>query len=197
MSDEECAERWAPWTPQEVAARLGDITVPWGIAAGWAIDLHLGRVSRPHEDIEITVPAARFGAIVEALPGFEWDVVGAHRYWSFPDAVDVMHQTWLRTAATGRWHLDVFREPHDGDTYICRRNPAIRLPYDEVYARSADGIPYVVPELVLLFKAKTTRPKDQTDFDTVLPTLDDRQRVRLHRWLAATHPDHPWLAALP
>jgi hypothetical protein len=40
------------------------------------------------------------------------------------------HQTWLRDAATGHYHLDVFREPHDGHSWICRRDHTIVLDYD-------------------------------------------------------------------
>lgn len=29
---------------------------------------------------------------------------------------------------TGNYLLDVFREPHDGDTWVCRRDQTIRLP---------------------------------------------------------------------
>ena len=50
--------------------------------------------------------------------------------------------------------------------------------YPEIIAVSGDGIPYLVPELVLLFKARHTRAKDQTDFDGVLPLLAaDRRTV--------------------
>ncbi|MGH3130634.1 MAG: hypothetical protein ACRDNX_07440 [Gaiellaceae bacterium] len=51
--------------------------------------------------------------------------------------------------ATGLWRLDVFREPSDGDTWICRRDERIRLPYGEVIERTEDGIPYARPEIVL------------------------------------------------
>ena len=71
------------------------------------------------------------------------------------------HQTWLRDPATGNYLLDVFREPHDGDTWICRRDETIRLPYRDIIHHTQDGIPYLAPELVLLFKAKHARPKDQ------------------------------------
>ena len=56
------------------------------------------------------------------------------------------------------------REPADGDTWICRRDERIRMPYDQVIERTADGIPYGRPEIVLLFKAKAARPKDDADF---------------------------------
>ena len=88
--------------------------------------------------------------------------------------------------------LDVFREPHDGRTWICRRDPSIRRPYADVVRRTGDGIPFVAPEIVLLFKAKQPRPKDEADADLVLPTLDPAQRTWLRAALDLVHPGHPW-----
>jgi hypothetical protein len=34
---------WEPWRPEEAARRLSEVGVPWYVAAGWAIDLFLGR----------------------------------------------------------------------------------------------------------------------------------------------------------
>jgi hypothetical protein len=90
----------------------------------------------------------------------------------------------------------VFREPHDGDTWICRRAETIRLPYRDIIHHTRDGIPFLAPELVLLFKAKHARPKDQADFEAVLPYLSAAQRGRLAELLSRVHPEHDWLAGL-
>ena len=66
-------------------------------------------------------------------------------------------------------------------------------PYDEIIEHDAEGIPYLAPEYVLLFKAKLDRDKDRADLDGVLPRLDDGRRRRLHALLARVHPGHPWL----
>ena len=58
------------------------------------------------------------------------------------------------------------------------------------------GIPYLAPELVLLFKAKHARPKDQSDFDQTIPHMTPAQRTALARLLARAHPGHRWLADL-
>lgn len=80
--------------------------------------------------------------------------------------------------------------------WICRRDETIRLPYAEIIRHTVDRIPYLIPELVLLFKAKHVRPKDQADFDGVLPLLTRTQRETLSRLLTRIHPGHTWLAAL-
>lgn len=196
LSVEECDRLWQAWTPAEVAERLSGTSACWYVAAGWALDLFVGGLGRDHDDLEIGVPRERFTELVEAFPGFEWDVVGDGRAWPFPEEADNMHQTWLREPATGCYRLDVFREPHDGDRWVCRRDVSITVPYDELILRTDDGVPYLIPEVVLLFKAKERRPKDQTDFMRSLPLMDLSRRARLADWLSRVHPGHPWLEAL-
>jgi Aminoglycoside-2''-adenylyltransferase len=192
---------WDAWRPAEVARLLAGIRAPWYVAAGWAIDLFLGEQRREHEDLEIAVPRDRFPEVARALAGFELFVpgreLGRDRVWPLAragDRLETHHQTWVREPATGKWRLDVFREPSDNGTWICRRDKRIRLPYREVIERTQDGIPYGRPEIVLLFKAKHAhQPKNQADLAAVLPLLEPARR----RWLAETiglvHPGHPWL----
>lgn len=200
MSDERFApdlDAWEPWSLEEVTRRLAGFNVPWCVAGGWALDLFLGRITREHEDLEIAVPAARALEIVPAFPECEFFAVGSRLAWPWrPEITDESHQTWLRERATGKWRLDIFREPHDGDTWICRRNPDFRRPYAELIHRSADGIPYAAPEVILFFKAKAARPKDEADFERVSPAFSAEQREWLLTALQAAHPDHPWITHL-
>ena len=55
---------------------------------------------------------------------------------------------------------------------MCRRDASITLPYSELILRTSEGIPYVAPDVALLFKAKHLREKDIADFQRVLPTVD-------------------------
>ncbi|WP_331744969.1 nucleotidyltransferase domain-containing protein [Kitasatospora sp. NBC_01300] len=192
-------DRWSScWTPDEVARRLAGIGTPWCVAAGWALDLFRGGQARAHGDIEIAVPAASFPEVRSRFPGYVFDAAGSGRIWedAAPGVLAATHQTWLRDPATGDYLLDVFREPHDGDVWICRRDETIRLPYGDIIRHTAGGIPYLAPELVLLFKAKHLRRKDQADFDTTVPLMTPAQRGTLAELLACVHPGHPWLADL-
>jgi GNAT superfamily N-acetyltransferase len=191
--------KWAAWTPLEVARRLAGVEAPWCVAAGWALDLFLGGEHRGHDDLEIAVPRDRFAETEAALDGFELFVAGDGVVRPLASAralLEDTHQTWVREPATRLWRLDVFREPCDGDTWICRRDERIRMPYARLIERTAGGIPYMRPEVVLLFKARHGRPKDDADLAAVLPRLDDERRRWLVGALELVHPGHRWLAEL-
>ncbi len=192
--------KWDAWTPAEVAELLTGVAAPWYIAAGWAIDLFLGGKHREHEDLEIAAPNDRFGEVADALVGYEIFVITGPREatpLSVAGATLETHQTWVREPETGRWRLDVFREPSDGDTWICRRDARIRLPSARVVEWTAEGIPYCRPEIALLFKAKHAhQPKNKDDFAAVLPHLAADSRSWLADALKLAHPGHDWIGAL-
>ncbi|HEY2670609.1 MAG TPA: hypothetical protein VGJ07_09570 [Rugosimonospora sp.] len=191
--------RWSScWTPSEVAQHLAGIATPWCVAAGWALDLFRGTQTREHGDIEIAIPAAAFPEVRYRFSGYAFDAVSSGRIWenATPDVLAATHQTWLRDPATGNYLLDVFREPHDGEIWICRHDETVRLPYSEIIHHSPDGIPYLAPELVLLFKAKHARPKDQADFDETIRYMSRAQRTTLAELLARVYPGHHWIANL-
>lgn len=169
----------------------------WCVAAGWALDLFRGGQTRPHSDVEIAVPAAAFESVAARFDDCDFYV--AHDGAVMPATVDAMrvgHQTWAWDTAAGRWRFDVFREPHDGDVWISRRDERIRRPYGEIIQRTADGIPYLAPEIALLFKAKNPRDKDEADFRGILPLLDRGRRQWLDDALAMINPTHRWRAAI-
>ena len=61
---------------------------------------------------------------------------------------------------------------------MCQRDASITLPYDELILHTGEGIPYVIPEVALLFKAKGLREKDEADFQRVLTAMDQSRRSR-------------------
>jgi Aminoglycoside-2''-adenylyltransferase len=194
---------WDAWRPERVAALLAGVDVPWYVAAGWAIELALGGQRREHEDLELAVPADRFHEVLSALSGLEVFVMGPKPDIATPLAeaeaaglLEPTHQTWVLDPEARVWRFDVFREPSDEDGWVCRRDDRIRLPYDQVIARTAEGVPYGRPEIVLLYKAKHTRAKDDADFADALSLLDEEQRQWLAEALELVHPGHRWLAEL-
>ena len=57
-------------------------------------------------------------------------------------------------------------------------------------------LPFMAPEIVLLFKAKYLRDKDEADFAVTLPLLDSAARRWLDDGLALIAPATGWREAL-
>lgn len=73
----------------EVAGTLRAFQRPWAVAGGWALDLMLGQVTRPHADVDIAVFREDQQALRTALPGWRLEVatVGTLVPWG--------HGKWL------------------------------------------------------------------------------------------------------
>lgn len=133
-----------------------------------------------------------------ALPELEW--FAAHGKLTpvarTPGVLSETWQTWGWDTSAEAWRLDVMREPWDGDRWGYRRNPTIGRRLTAAIRISASGIPYLAPEIVLLFKAKRNRAHDQRDLCTALPLMSSQQVTWLAAVLEAEHPGHPWLGDL-
>jgi ribosomal protein S18 acetylase RimI-like enzyme len=188
---------WQPWEPDEVARRLAGCPVPWAVAAGWAVDLHLGRPTRPHSDIEVAIPAEQFERFRRYFDGFDLYEAGDGRVRRLvASEPPTYHQVWVSEPAVPAWRMDTFLEPGDERTWVSHRDPSVTMPLESARRFTATGIPYLAPEIVLLAKAKHARDKDVADFDQLLPTLDQPARQWLADALARVHPGHAWLARL-
>jgi hypothetical protein len=118
----------------------------------------------------------------------------AGRVWPVDDAPAELHQTWGWDSVSECWRVDVFREPWERDTWVCRRDLSIRRPLASMIERDPTGIPYLAPEIVLLFKAKhAARDKDAADFARALPLLNVRRRQWLADALRVVQPGHDWI----
>jgi hypothetical protein len=189
-------DAWRPWSPRELADRLGDVAAPWCVAGGWALDLWLGHETRVHEDLEIAVPRSSFAEIREAFGAFELFTAGDGELVYLPRDQEPpanRHQAWVLDPVACQWRTDIFLETGDDLTWIYRRDGSLALPRVAAIAHTADGIPYLRAELVLLFKAKALRGKDERDFAVALSSLAAAERSRLRGWLERFHPGHAWI----
>ena len=136
----------------------------------------------------------------DAGGGYEFFVAGREGIWPVDGAGPAYfeyQQTMVRDPSSGKRRADVMRIPDDGANWICSPDRSIHCPYDDAVAVTPDGVPYLRPEKVLLFKGLQTRPKDQADFEAAAPFLSTESR----RWLAAAlahakGDDHAWIPAL-
>jgi hypothetical protein len=194
----------ASFEPIEAVARvLAGYSRPWFVSGGWAIDLFVGRVTREHEDREVGIFRQDQAALRAYLAG--WDLCkavsgpdgGEWVPWEEGEWLELpIHQLRAQHVDGEPAEFELFMNDVSGEEWVCRRNPVIRCPVDEISRRSSSGIPFIVPEIQLLYKAKWHRPKDDLDFQTTLGLLSAAQRAWLKEGLEIIHPRDPWLAAL-
>jgi hypothetical protein len=93
-------------------------------------------------------------------------------------------------AALSNWEI------FEAQNGVFRRRPQIRRPLNEVIRRTPQGVPYLAPEVQLLYKARAPRLRDHDDFAHVVPHLEAPARTWLRESLQMTEPEHGWLVAL-
>jgi hypothetical protein len=177
-------------------AVLQSLHVPWWIAGGWAIDLQISREIRPHGDLDIAVLRRDQRALQRDLSG--WTLLkmvrGVRTLWSPEEWLSLpVHEVH---ASRDPHHLEFLFNEAEGDTWMFRRNVAVRMPLAQAGRRTADGLPYLCPEIVLLYKAKRPRAVDHDDFERVLPFMQNAEKRWLSQALDLCHPEHAWLARL-
>ena len=197
-------------------ALLGNSGIRWAVCGGFALDLFLNRETRAHGDLDIAVSEGERGRIEPFMRARGWQVYefrGQGRlrplegeansepgrnlmcvregcelvtFWPCDEPGLVLHE-WHATGIKALNYMEfLFHEEREGayllDDGQCR-------PLDKAYG-SRDGIPYLAPELVLLYKAfQPERETNRRDYEAVFPELSEESR----QWLAqALPPDHPW-----
>ncbi|WP_111474438.1 nucleotidyltransferase domain-containing protein [Methylobacterium sp. XJLW] len=190
---------WDAWSPHELAQRLRGAIVPWYVAGGWALDIWHGKRTRVHEDLEFAVlrhDADHFRNILHELDFFTAKD-GEIEYLSptVPVPSDVW-QVWGADKRRGVWRVDLMIEQGTPNLWVYKRNETIKMARSDAVRVSEEGIPYLAPEIVVLFKAKHCRDKDQADFELCLPKFSAGEKEKLVIWLNNLHPNHEWLTPL-
>ncbi|HEV8160419.1 MAG TPA: hypothetical protein VGP58_15415 [Pyrinomonadaceae bacterium] len=185
--------------PQKIAVLMQNFQSDWFIAGGWAIDLYLGKITRPHDDIEIAI--------------FRRDQIALQNYlngWLLQKAENAVLSTWnqnefleLPVHAIHCFHetsepqnFEVLLNESNADEWIYRRNGRVTKSLTEIYLTTNSGIKFLRPEIVLLYKSKNPRAKDEQDFESVVKRLDAESKKWFEDALAICDSKHHWLQKL-
>ena len=192
-------EAWNAWRPAELAERLSSLNLPWCVVGGWALDLWHGVLTRSHADLEFTILREDFREFRQAL--CDLDFYSAHDgvLAGIPpdlDPPDNVMQFWGFDRIAECWRCDMMIEPGTVESWAYKRNTSVQRPRAEMVMQSANGIPYLNPSAVLLFKARDRRPKDKYDFEKALRNLPLSERTWLRDCLKALHPGNEWICVL-
>ena len=188
---------------------LRDAGIDWAVCGGWAIDLFLGRTTRVHGDLDLSVPE-RDRALIERLMRdrgwlvYEFRGQGRLRplndgapsepgrnlmclregcelvsFWPCHEPGMVLHE----------WHSEGLRTLNYMEFLFRGREPFFGRRADQAIIR-VEGIPCLAPEVVLRWKAdQPERDVNRADMQAVLPRLDKEARAWL---MEALPPAHPW-----
>lgn len=191
---------WSPLEPAEMAEVLRGFDRPWWVVGGWAIEAATG-FRREHEDLDVSILVCDVPAFVEHVRArwHVWNNVGGVLHplgGRWPTVEEPASQLWLRADASSPWVVDVPLTPDHEGAWTHKFLPAHVAPVQDVTWQAGDGIRYLRPEIVLSYKARLRRPKDEPDFRATLSVLGAAQRAWLREALDALVPDHHWLEAL-
>jgi len=192
---------WSPLSVAEVARALRSIPIPWWIAGGTALDLYLGRTTRHHEDIDVLILRRDQLLAQRHLP--DWQLFRTQA----PDPPHLapwmpgvfleppINSVWVRSEDDGPWRFEIMLIETEGEEWVYRRLRSIRGPIADLGLETEDGIPYLRPEIQLLYKSGTGRQKDADDLASVLPHLGQQRASWLLECLQSQYPQgHDWLA---
>lgn len=184
---------------EEALALMAGFPAPWCVAGGWAIDLFLGKVTREHSDVDIAIFRDDQWAVHDHFRGWQIRKVvrGQLVEWPAGEQLDPpVHEIHVHAPEGDGRSAEFLLNDRSGSEWVFRRNPAVTYPAHDLMRNGRDGIPYLAPAVVLLYKAKSPRPRDERDFDLARGALSPEERRWLRQALQFVHPGHEWIQRL-
>jgi Aminoglycoside-2''-adenylyltransferase len=216
-----------PLAPVALIADLMSSFQPaWFLCGGWAVDSWLGRQTREHGDLDITVFHDDQRALFDHLSGWNLiahdpNVAGATtepwdgRRLDLPAHIHARPggdqnlealKTWVSTPGSQSrdgLDLEIIINERKGNDWVLAPDPSIALPLDRSIRQSPVGVPTAVPEVLMFYKAtayrgdpRYPRRHDEADFRALVPALGEEQREWLREAISLVASDHPWLAQI-
>ena len=172
---------------------MSEFNKPWAIAGGCSIDLFLGEITRDHDDIEIVIFRNDQLAVREYLIDWNFKKVnnGMVTPWNKGEIlVSPIHEIY---AEKSNKKVEILLNESDGDDWIYRRDSRIRRKLEKIFLTTKNGIPILSPEIILLYKSKGSRPKDEKDFRNTYEYMSFEQKQWLQESLKLIYNEHSWI----
>lgn len=202
---------------------MRNMGIDYAICGGHAIDLFLGKKTRPHKDLDVMVYWEDRDKIIRHMLNRCWNVYEPCGTAYLHKINDVENQKRIKSNiwCVKQTNMQYKFVEHETDMYAVEfdNTEQIELDYIEflfnlrqnryfLYARNNDvkmsldnaihivnGIPYLAPEIVLLYKSTMANNSDyQLDFYNASQEMNAEQSAWLKNSLTTMFPDgHKWL----
>lgn len=185
--------------PLKVLRLMQNFKSDWFVAGGWAIDLCIGKETRHHEDIEIAIFRKDQFALQNNLEGWvlKKAVNGTLLEWKPGERLELpVHEIHCFKQLDEEPTFEVLLNETDGNEWLFRRNDEVTMPLSKLSLTSKLGMKFLRPEIVLLYKSKNSRPKDEQDFEIVCKHLGIESKEWLKKALSICYTEHRWLQKL-
>ncbi|OMF31270.1 nucleotidyltransferase domain-containing protein [Paenibacillus sp. FSL H8-0259] len=189
---------WKPLTVSEINKLFSVIPIHWCIAGGWALDLHLHKQTREHSDIDVIITREEQLIAYQYLMR-DWMLYRAEdgklSLWEDGEYLNSTNDVWVSKSDDSPWAFQLMIIDTEENSWTYKRDKSIRRPMAEIILKTVEGIPYLRPEIQLLYKAggSKVREKDINDFQTMLPTLLPQEKAWLKSSLTRQFPEgHDW-----
>ena len=211
---------------QKVNELLKNGGFQYAICGGFAIELFLNRTVRNHGDVDISAFWSERDKIILYIQALGWSVYElcgggrAHHITDVSNQIKNKRNIFCMTddceivsfTPTDEAEMFAVDFGHGGqerltfveflfnnaesENFLYARNHAVTRPLSQAIL-SRDGVPYLCPEMVLLYKSvDTQREGYQLDYDLAMGMMSGEQRQWLQHALAVMNPEgHIWLTA--
>lgn len=193
---------WKSLTVTEVSNIFSSMPISWGIAGGWALDMHLGKRTREHSDIDIVIFREDQQVMYQHLKN-EWTLYkakdGKLSPWKEKEYLGAVNDVWVRKGIHSPWAFQVMLMDGEQGNWIYRREKTINVSKAELFSVDENKVPYLKPAIQLLYKGGSShiRDKDLKDFESVLPSLSSKEKEWLKEALKRQFPlGHTWMKNL-
>ena len=185
---------------ERVAALLSGLGCEWYVCGGWAIDLYLGRVTRAHKDVDVSVPRRSQSEVREYLKARGWRLDKAHggelTVWGEGEFLSSpVHTVWCRNDAHDPDFVELQLDDFDDERLTFRRDSSLTIERGRMSFETASGVPVLAPEVVLIYKSNAFEEYAE-DFRNARGALDVEARAWLKAALLKVYARHPWAEEL-
>ena len=146
-----------------VASEMSGFGQRWALCGGWAIDSWLGRVTRDHADADVSILEKHQREVFDYF--HDWRLVGHDPDEGHDEAWDghwLSGPGHIHAKAADGFDLEVLLAESSGDEWVLNRSPRVSDRLSDCVRPSRWGLPTVVPEVLLFFKATRCGPSSST-----------------------------------